>query len=199
MTLALLAPLADAAATDAAAALPGVCLFVAGCSLFGLLPHAPELRASPGRALADGAAALARALLKPANRVAASYGAAFVAIVASAAALLVAPAYALAAAGLPAAAPSPLLCRVAAAASFPAAAAAAVLADAAGRGRLGASTFRHLNAAMTVAAAVVAAVMGAAARAAAPLPAYWVAPAAAAATAALCAEQFSAAQAALKK
>ena len=198
-TLALLAPLAEAAATDAAAVLPGVCFFVAACSAYGLLPHAPGLRSAPGRALADGAAALAAALRKPANRVAAAYGAAFVAIAISAAALIVAPAYALAAAGLPAAAPAPLLCRMAAFASFPVAASAAVLADAAGRGRLGASTFRYLNAAMAVAGAVIVAAAGAAARAAAPLPAFWAAPAAAAATSVLCAAQFAAAQLALRK
>jgi len=147
-----------------------VCCFLAACTLFGLLPHAPELRAAPAGALASGAAALAKALLKPPSRVSAAYGAAFVAIAASSAALLLVPTYALAAAGLSAAAPAPLLCRLAGIAAFPAAAAAAVLADAAGRGRLGGGTFRHLNASMAVAGAVIVAATGAAARAAAPLP-----------------------------
>jgi hypothetical protein len=103
---------------------------------------------------------------------------------------VLAPSEALRLAGVAATDAAPLLCQLAAVAAVPAAAACAVLADAAGRGRLGGSTFRHLNAAIATAGALTAVAHVAAAM---PSPAFWVAPAVAASTAALCAAQFAAA------
>jgi hypothetical protein len=199
-TLILLAPLAlaaaplGAAACAAAAALPAACVLLAVACVAGWVPHSPELRSSiaaPVTALASGAVALAASLLRPPSRVSAAYGAAFAATAAGACLAVLAPFEALRLAGIAATDASPLLCQLAAAGAVPAAAACAVLADAAGRGRLGGSTFRHLNAAIATAGALTAVAHVAAA--AMPSPAFWVVPAVAAATAALCAAQFAAA------
>jgi hypothetical protein len=201
VTLALLAPLAatagqlGAAACAAAAALPAACVLLALACVAGWVPHSPELRgsvAAPVTALASGAVALVTALLHPPSRVPAAYGAAFAATAAGAILAMVAPSEALRLAGVAATGAAPLLCQLAAAGAVPAAAACAVLADAAGRGRLGGSTFRHLNAAIATAGALTA-VAHAAAAMTPPPPAFWAAPAVAASTAVLCAVQFAAA------
>ena len=200
-TLILLAPLALAAAPlgapacAAAAALPAACVLLALACVAGWVPHSPELRSSvaaPVTALASGAVALAASLLRPPSRVSAAYGAAFAATTAGACLALLAPSEALRLAGMAATGAAPLLCQLAAVGAVPAAAACAVLADAAGRGRLGGSTFRHLNAAIATAGALTA-VAHVAAAMPPPSPAFWVAPAVAASTAALCTAQFAAA------
>jgi hypothetical protein len=187
----------------AALPLPATCFATCFTSLlacsFGFFPHATELKNgvfSLPRALAAGTASLAASLLAPPTRLAGAYAALVAATAACAVAALAAPAAVLALVALPAAPPASLLVRVAGAAALPAVAGAVALADAAARGRLGASTFRALNAALGVASLFILVVHAHTALIArlpvAPL--FAAAPTAAAAAAALCVHQWAVAK-----
>jgi hypothetical protein len=205
-TLAVLSPSLAAAPTGGslaaalpAALLPATCaLSLAVCSL-GFFPEASELThglLSVPRALAAGTASLAASLLAPPTRVAGAYDALVATLAACAVTALAAPSSALALAALPAAPPATLLVRAAGAGALPACAGAVALADAAARGRLGASTFRALNAALGISAlfiVVVHAHTALIARAPVAAP-FAAAPVAAAAAAALCVHQWAVAK-----
>ena len=200
-TLALLAPpllhggLASAP-LGGALALPLACVLSLVVSAAGYLPAATELKhglLSLPAALATGTASLCTALAAPPNAVAGRYGALVAALALAAAALTAAPGAALSIAALPADAPAALVARATGIAAAPAFAGAVALADAAARGRLGASTFRALNAALGIAATLVLLIHAHTALVArVPVAsAFAAAPAAAAAAAAFCLFQFA--------